>query len=83
MDGDAIEMGTVATVISQDGYKTFWANAKRRLKAVLNSISSTMPFHDLDAYERRRIETLVDALERAAQIRRKLATSGSVGTWNT
>jgi hypothetical protein len=30
-----------------------------------------MPHHDLDAYERRRIETLVDALDRAKQIRRK------------
>jgi hypothetical protein len=83
MDGEAIGLGTVGTVAPQDGYKTFWTNAKRRFEAVLNSISNTMPVHDLDAYERRRIETLVDALERAAQIRRKLATSGGVGTWNT
>ena len=83
MDGEAIGLGTVGTVVSQDGYKTFRTNAKRRFKAVLNSISKTMPIHDFDVYERRRIETLVDVLKRAAQIRHKLAISGGVGTWNT
>ena len=79
MDGEAIGLGTVGTVAPQDGYKTFWINAKRRFEAVLNGISNTMPVRDLDAYERRRIETLVDALKRAAQIRHKLAISGGVG----
>jgi hypothetical protein len=64
MDGEAIGSGTVGTVVSQDGYKTLRTNAKRRFKAVLNSISKTMPIHDFDVYERRRIETLVDVLTR-------------------
>jgi hypothetical protein len=83
MDGEAIGLGTTSTVAPRDGYKTFWINAKRRFETVLNGISNTMPVRDLDAYERLRIETLVDALERAAQIRRKVATSGGAGTWNT
>ena len=83
MDGEAIGLETASTVAPQEGYKTFWASAKRRFEAVLISISNTMPIHDLDAYERRRIETLVDALERAEQIRRKVATSGGAGAWNT
>ena len=80
MDGEAIGLETASTVAPQEGYKTFWASAKRRFEAVLNSISNTMPVHDLDAYERRRIETLVDALERAARIRRQVGALECAGT---
>lgn len=83
MDGEAIGLGTVGTVAPQVGYNTFWTNAKRRFEAILNGIFNTTPVHDLDAYERRRIETLVDALDRAAEIRRKAATSEGAGAWNT
>ena len=71
MDGEAFGSRAADTLAQQQGFATFWKNAKRKFESILNSISNTMPVHDLDAYERQRIETLVDALERAAQIRRK------------
>ena len=71
MDGNTIKLEAADTLAQQQGFATFWKNAKRKFESILNSISNTMPVHDLDAYERQRIETLVDALERAAQIRRK------------
>jgi hypothetical protein len=78
MDGEAIGLRTTNTVEPHDGYGTFCANTKRGFEAVLNTISNIMFVCELDVYERQRIETLVDALERAAQIRRKLAMSKGV-----
>jgi hypothetical protein len=72
MDGEAIGLGTIGSVaLPQGGHPTFWTNAKRGFVSLLNSICNIAPHHDLDAYERRRIETLVDALDRAKQMRRK------------
>jgi hypothetical protein len=71
MDGEAIRFGAENTVAEQRESTAFWTNAKRRFESLLNSICNIVPHHDLDAYECQRIETLVDALDRAAQIRRK------------
>jgi hypothetical protein len=69
MDGEAIGLRTADTVAQQQGFAVFWTNAKRRIGSFLNSVSNITPAHDLDAYERQQIETLVDGIHSAAQIR--------------
>lgn len=71
MHGITIKSEAADAMVPTHGSKVFWTNAKRRVEAILNNICNIAPHHDFDAYERRRIETLVDALDRAEQIRRK------------
>lgn len=75
MDGEAFGSRAADTLAQQQGFATFWKNAKLKFESILNSISNTMPVHDLDAYERQRIETLAEALERAKQTRINYATN--------
>ena len=69
MDGITIKSEAADTMAPTHGSKVFWTNAKRTFEAILNNICNIAPHHDLDAYERLRNETLVDALDRAEQIR--------------
>jgi hypothetical protein len=71
MDGVAIKSETTDAIATQHASKVFWTNAKRKIDSIINSICKIAPHHDLDAYERQQIETLVDALNCAEQIRRK------------
>jgi hypothetical protein len=70
MDGNTIKLEAADAMVQVHGFKVFWTSAERRVESLLNSLGNIMPADELDAYERRRIETLVDALDRAEQIRR-------------
>jgi hypothetical protein len=75
MDGNTIKLEAADAMAPVHGFKVFWTNAKRRFESILNSICNIAPHHDLDAYERQRIETLAEALERVKQTRINYATN--------
>jgi hypothetical protein len=51
-----------------------WAYAKRGFEVILNNVCKILPRDDLDAEEGRRIQSLIDAIDRAELIRRTFNT---------
>jgi hypothetical protein len=73
---DYASIGSRTTVCSapQNDHLTLRTDARRRLEVLLSKICKIMPVVDLDADEGQRVETLIDALDRAALIRRTCNT---------
>ena len=53
-----------------------WTYARHGLEVMLSNVCKILPRDDLDADEGRRIQSLIDALDRAELIRRTFNTGG-------
>lgn len=69
MDHASNGLRTAAYPAPQENRLELWTIARHRIEALLDKVCKIMPGDELDAYERRRIETRFDALERAGLIR--------------